>query len=228
MHFQDAKTMSAVKKIMPRAHLEPRKGSVDQAVEYCKKEGDFEERGEKPKSQKEKGEMEKKRWKRVLELAEAGDYETLKEEEPGVWCLHEEKLRKKKKTKPEALSSAPGEKLHEWYYGVPGSGKSHKARMEHPGAYIKRKNKWWDGYEGEEVVIIEEWSPDDKLSLQNLKEWADKWPFGAERKGGYMIIRPKKIIVTSNYHPNDCCERAEDSMALARRFKVTHFSDVYK
>ena len=100
--------------------------------------------------------------------------------------------------------------------------------MENPGAYIKRKNKWWDGYEGEDVVIIEEWSPDDKLSLQNLKEWADKWPFGAERKGGYMIIRPKKIIVTSNYHPNDCCERAEDSMALARRFKVTHFSDVYK
>ena len=56
----------------------------------------------------------------------------------------------------------------------------------------RRKNKWWDGYEGEDVVIIEEWSPDDKLSLQNLKEWADKWPFGAERKGGYMIIRPRR------------------------------------
>ena len=54
VHFQDNKTLSAVSKIMPRAHLEPRKGSVDQAVEYCKKEGDFEERGEKPKSPKRK------------------------------------------------------------------------------------------------------------------------------------------------------------------------------
>ena len=192
VHFQHQKTLSAVKKIMPRAHLEPRKGSVDQAVEYCKKEGDFEERGEKPKSQKERGEMEKKRWKRVLELAEAGDYDTLKEEEPGVWCLHEEKLRKKKKTKPEALSIGPGQKVHEWYYGVPGSGKSHKARMEHPGAYIKKKEQVVGRIRGrEEVVIIEEWSPDDKLSLQNLKEWADKWPFGAGRKGD-LIIRPRR------------------------------------
>jgi len=228
VHLLQAKTLSAMKKIMPRAHLEIRMGTVDQAVEYCKKEGDFEEFGVKPLSQKEKGETEKKRWKRVLDLSESGDFDTLKEEEPRLWVLHEEKLRKKSKIMPDALPIGPGEKVHEWYYGVPGSGKSHKARVENPGAYLKRKNKWWDGYEGQEVVIIEEWSPDDKLSLQNLKEWADKWPFAAERKGGYMNIRPKKIIVCSNYHPNDCCERSEDSMALARRFKVTHFNTIHK
>jgi len=209
---------------MPRAHLEPRQGTIDQAVAYCKKDGDYEEFGTKPLSQKEKGQCNKRRWAKILTLSEQGDWETLKHEEPHVWLTMEEKLRKKCKVMPEALNIGPGDKVHEWYYGEPGTGKSHKARMENPGAYLKRKNKWWDGYEGQDVVIIEEWSPDDKLSLQNLKEWADKWPFAAERKGGYMNIRPKKIIVTSNYHPNDCCERSEDTMALARRFRITRFS----
>lgn len=227
VHLKNAKTLSAVKKMMPRAHLEPRKGTIDQAVDYCKKEGDFEEFGVKPKTSKEKGEAEKGRWKRVLELSKSAEWEKLAEEEPRLWCLHEDKLRKKARVSAEPLDIGPGEKVHEWYYGVPGSGKSHKARMENPGAFIKKKNKWWDGYDGQDVVIIEEWSPDDKLSLQNLKEWADKWPFPGEVKGGLLPgLRPKKIIVTSNYHPNDCCERSEDSLALARRFKVTEFKTV--
>jgi len=229
VRFKSPKTFSACKKAMPEgSHIEIKKGTCQQAIDYCKKDGDVYERGEAPKSAAEGGKMEKQRWKRILAAAEQGDWDMLREEEPQVWCRMEEKLRKKRKVVPEPLPIGPGEKVHEWYYGVPGSGKSHKARMENPGAYIKRRNKWWDGYEDQDVVIIEEWSPDDKLSLQNLKEWADKWPFGAERKGGYMVIRPRKIIVCSNYHPNDCCERAEDSKALARRFKVTHFTDIFK
>ena len=45
---------------MPRAHVEARKGTIQQAIEYCQKEGDWEEHGEKPKMPKEKGEGEKK------------------------------------------------------------------------------------------------------------------------------------------------------------------------
>jgi len=37
IHFKEKKSLQAVKKVMPRAHLEPRKGTVDQAVDYCKK-----------------------------------------------------------------------------------------------------------------------------------------------------------------------------------------------
>jgi len=71
-----------MKKFIPRAHLEPRRGTIDEAVDYCKKDGDFEEYGEKPKTQQEKGVSEKARWKRIFEKAEEGDEEWLKENEP--------------------------------------------------------------------------------------------------------------------------------------------------
>jgi len=76
VQFAQAKTLTAVKKVMPRAHLEPRKGTVDQAVEYCKKEGDFEEFGIKPMSQKEKGAANKRRHEEAFERQKKGDSKT--------------------------------------------------------------------------------------------------------------------------------------------------------
>ena len=77
IHFKDCKTLSAVKKVMPRAHLEPRKGTVDQAVEYCKKEGDFEEFGIKPMSQTEKGAANKRRYEEALQMAKEGRFDDI-------------------------------------------------------------------------------------------------------------------------------------------------------
>lgn len=49
LEFKNPRYFNGIKKLWPTAHVEPAKGSSDQASEYCKKTGLFEEQGEKKK-----------------------------------------------------------------------------------------------------------------------------------------------------------------------------------
>jgi len=50
-----------------------------------------------------------------------------------------------------------GERKCFWLYGKPGTGKSRMAH-EIPNAYRKPLSKWWDGYNYEETIIIDDFS----------------------------------------------------------------------
>ena len=223
VHFKDAKTLSAVSKMMPRAHLEPRLGTVDQAVQYCKKEGDYEEFGEKPMNQEQKGQCNKKRWRLINEKAFEGDEEWLKENEPDVYHKHLATFRSHKKPRTEVLNYT--ETPHEWWVGPTGTGKSKKVWEEYPNHYPKEKNKWWCNYTGQDTVVIEEADPKNMEHLADrLKVWADRYPFPGEIKGGRIEgIRPLKVIVTSNYTPEECFQNQNDLEPILRRFKVVRF-----
>jgi hypothetical protein len=117
--------------------------------------------------------------------------------------------------KPDAIDSTCGL----WVYGDPGSGKSHAVITQHPDRYIKPLNKWWDGYQGEDVVHMDELEPSHAPWIAPyLKKWADKWPFDAEVKGGAMQLRPKLIVVTSNYCMEDMGFDDISLKALQRRY----------
>jgi len=85
----------------------------------------------------------------------------------------------------------------EWHYGPTGVGKSSSVRQRFPNPYIKGINKWWDGYKGQETVLLEDLGPEHAFLVSYLKRWGDHYSFSAEVKGGTMQIRPKRILVTS-------------------------------
>jgi len=232
--FKETRTLSVLKKkLSDRAHWEIMRGTPQQAAEYCKKDGNFAEIGVAPLTPAEKGAkggtMEKDRWDDILSLAEAGDWESLKIKHAEVYVNKLKALEYVNKKRKKIIETLDGEMEHQWLYGPPGTGKSLQARKENPGAFIKDpKTKWWDGYNGEETVIIDDFDKYQVSQGGDMKRWMDRYAFQAEFKGGYEVIRPKKIIVTSNYHPSDIWEDEITVNAVLRRTEVRHFTELKK
>jgi len=58
----------------------------------------------------------------------------------------------------------------------------------------------------------------------HLKIWADRYAFVAEFKGSSRMIRPKKLVVTSNVHPKDIWKDDATLLPILRRFKIVRFA----
>lgn len=67
--------------------------------------------------------------------------------------------------------------------------------------FLKKQSKWWDGYNGERVVYLEDY--DTETLGHYLKEWADRWPCTGEFKSGTLPLSHELFIVTSNYSIRD-------------------------
>ena len=70
--------------------------------------------------------------------------------------------------------------------------------------------------------MLDDFSKEHKVLGPHLKNWADHYPFVAETKGGGTTIRPRRIIVTSNYSPEEIFEDQMTIDAIKRRFKMEY------
>lgn len=216
--FKNYRNLLNVKKLSPRAHWEPAKGTSQQNIEYCSKEGETYEVGPRPLSQKRKGEVEMDRWKRARTCAQEGRFDEI---DPDIYYRYyrtTKEIYKDNMKKPADLEQLE----NYWYTGPAGNGKSYLARLKFPGAYFKLCNKWWDGYQNEENVIIDDLDKNHHVLAYHLKLWADKYSFLAETKGGALHIRPRRIIVTSQYTIDQVFTEPAACEAINRRFNTEY------
>jgi hypothetical protein len=115
---------------------------------------------------------------------------------------------------------------HEWHHGPTGTGKSSSVRRRYPTAFIKLPNKWWDGYRGQDVVIIDDIGTEHSYLGYHLKIWADHYPFPAEVKGSTISARPTKLIITSNYAPEDIWQDPKILEPIKRRFRIHVYKEL--
>lgn len=110
-------------------------------------------------------------------------------------------------------------------WGAPGIGKTSKARdLAGPEAFwLSRpagQTAWWDGYVGQEVVVIDEFY--GWLSLDFMCRLLDRYPLNVETKGSSTPMGVKKVIITSNVPPIEWYSKMPPSRtaALWRRLEM--------
>lgn len=214
--FKRAVRLAAIKKSFgARVHAEPSRSTA--AEEYV-----FKDDTAVPNTRFELGgkafqRNSKTDWESAKQCAKAG---RLDDCPPDVYIKYYRTLKAiamDNMTKPEDLPSVCGI----WIYGPPGTGKSHYARQHYGHSlYLKAQNKWWDGYQNEKFVLLDDM--DCKVLGHYLKIWADKYCFMAECKGSSIQIRPDKFIVTSNYTPEQLFDDPILAEAVKRRFYMIH------
>lgn len=117
------------------------------------------------------------------------------------------------------------------YWGPSGTGKTRRAYDEGgTSVYFVSKgdsnqSTWWDGYGGEHTVVLDDfygWLP-----WSFMLRLLDRYPFTVQFKGGSRQFTSKRIIITSNHHPNQWYKTVpnNDMTPLLRRLnKIENLS----
>lgn len=179
-----------------RIHLESRRGSRHEARDYCFKDGgDKFEWGEFDGTTNEELFLKGSRW-----LLDNG-YQ-------GFYCRYYRAIKE---------MGNKGDKwrdVHvEWLWGCPGCGKTRQV-MEMDSVYkLDFPYKWFDGYEGEQMLLIDDYQ-ELAISRGQLLNLLDGYRQRLETKGGHTWALWNKVYITSNMNPkklSDWCP------AIARR-----------
>lgn len=214
-NFKTGIRLTHFKKRIPEVHADPIK--VDNgAMKYCLKEetrveGPW-EYGIKPVQRNSKTD-----WDSVWLNAKRGNIEEIPSD-IRIRCYS----NLKKIEKDHMIVSDKNDLRGVWIHGKSGCGKSRKARELYPSAYPKLCNKWWDGYQGQKYVIMDDIGLEHKCLGQQLKIWADRYGCILETKGGALTDNYERFVVTSQYSIDEIFEDEQTREALKRRFKVIY------
>lgn len=224
VEFSKPRKLGGMKKCIPAAHFESRKGTQTQARDYCMKtegrvQGPFEFGDFKDSGQGKRTDLVS-----AMKLVKDGktDFE-IAEELPSVWLRYSRGLREYKRI---CIPSRKTKTHVSVYYGPTGTGKTRRAFESDPSAYFKPRGDWWDGYEGQATVIIDDFT--GWLPYSFLLNLLDRYPLLVPYKGGFHNFGSTKIIITSNFKPSEWYNdkvKHPDAPLLRRIEEVVEFKE---
>lgn len=160
-------------------------------------------------------------WEQVWKLAANGDLDKIP---ASIRVIHYNKLKSIAK---DNIKFSDADHLRGiWIYGPAGAGKSRWVRENCKPLYPKLCNKWWDGYQDEPYVVMDDVMPEHKILAQQLKIWSDRYDCILETKGGAVHSKYQWFIVTSQYSIDEVFTEDRDRDAIHRRFQEYEISSI--
>lgn len=219
VYFEHPKTLRAAKrKISPRAHLEIMRGTWQQASDYCRKDSDIvRDYGEGP-AQGRRNDINE--FSKAIEERESkesivkGEFATQFAKYPRFYNACVEVFAKSRTKEFRTVEV-------EVYWGPTGTGKTRKA-MEHEDVFLwdPCSPEWWCGYEGEKILVIDEFGR-GSLPIKRLLRLLDGYQCKLPIKGGCTYAEWTKVIITSNTNPDEWYTGANVEHVEAFKRRVT-------
>lgn len=208
-----------------KAHLEVRNGTQEQAIAYCMK-AESRVAGPWELGNKAPGRGARTDLKQVADLIKEGkSIGEIFEECPETYMKYHKGIEKGKFLFDKKNMDKHEEKDVIVFWGESRTGKSRKAReIAGKSPYLKPDGTWYDGYDGENVAIFDDfdWKA---MPIGQLLKALDNYPSIQAIKGGHIVWKPKVVIITSNEDPKTWYPSADERqrIALWKRFKSVEF-----
>lgn len=224
-------TMVGLKKILPSAHWEVRRGTHKEAKDYCRKK---ESRTAGPWEFGSESGVAMVRGQRTDLMALKDDLDK-KIDLPQIAQKHFASFMRYERGIRSYMNLQTGHRnqnttpIIKIYWGPSGTGKTRRAIDEHPDCYVMQKGEWWPDYSGQQVVLFDEfysWIPYDQI-LRIL----DRYPYAVPYKGGFTKLTATIFLFTSNQSPDKWYSKIKNREALNRRFAewgtIYHMEELY-
>jgi hypothetical protein len=220
VEFKESKTLTQVRKHI-KGHLTQAQGNKAHNITYCSKEDkDPIIIGNSKTSQGKRTDLNRIqdliKTQTVKELIADGVINNIQQRKFAEACKADD--IQQRTDYPEVI----------WICGDTGTGKTLQAFQDNQEKTIHKQtqsNKWWNGYEGQDVVILDDIRA-DFAKYHELLTLLDKYPHKVEIKGGYMEFNSPRIYITSPYLPAEMYKGKEDITQLMRRIDtILHYDD---
>ncbi len=214
IQFKTKRRLNGCKKLCQskKLHVEACRGTESENEKYCQKDNKYKKIGEFT-TQGKRTDLDS--LKKLIDLG--GTMYDIAQENFPTYIMFNRGFEKYKQLidKRSRQSFRKVEVIH--VYGRTGTGKTRWALEDSQDCYmIKGKGlKWWDGYDGEKNIIIDEY--DNDVRITELLGLLDGHPHRLDVKGGFTWANWNKVIITSNYGKLHKGAKREHRRALKRR-----------
>lgn len=219
--FSRAYRFSQLKKLHPKAYWSNTK--VADAENYCMKDGDYIIQDNRtPKGTRTD-------LKKAIDVATKDGLKALAHTNPEVFIKYHKGIS-------ELLTIIQPERNFKpkvyWLYGSTGVGKTKIIStifgLSQKDVWFSGDNgKYWDGYENQDTVVLDDFRP-DFCAFQTLLKVLDRYPFSVNIKFGTRILNSHFMVITAPTRPTELFENStsEDIKQLTRR--IDHIFELKK
>lgn len=227
------------------AHMEPCAGKPSQNIAYCTKESSRKEGtepyewGKRPTDGKKGAQGKRSDLDNFVDFCEENEGKTLDYKEisrlfPCVFARYEKFAYEQFETyrikvlKEKIIRTEMG-RLN-FICGKTGTGKTTYLvkNFNHADCYWKEPGmEWWEGYNGESTIVVNEWTNQKTCPIESLFTWCDIGMKTVNIKGRSKKLEARDFWITTNWGPEDILEAIDERNreALLRRCEFWEMVD---